>query len=294
MKINEVEARVGVTKKNIRFYEEKGLIAPRRNSENGYREYGTGEVEQLKQIKLLRKLGVPLEEIRRMQSGAHTVGDGMRRHLVTLERERQNLERSMELCRTLKDWEQRLDTLEADGLLERMEEMEREGTTFKDKQREDAKPVRYAAAVAASLIMVAFMAGAMALMAWGFTVEPEEAPPLVLMAVLIALPGVVILGVLYALYQRIREIQRGRRTMRKTTRGKGLVYGTAVAAVIAGLALLQSLGLAAVWGALSPAVRALALAGAAAQLAAAVGVTVALFHRWKEIRGGEEDEAKKY
>lgn len=177
MKINEVEARVGVTKKNIRFYEEKGLIAPRRNSENGYREYGTGEVEQLKQIKLLRKLGVPLEEIRRMQSGAHTVGDGMRRHLVTLERERQNLERSMELCRTLKDWEQRLDTLEADGLLERMEEMEREGTTFKDKQREDAKPVRYAAAVAASLIMVAFMAGAMALMAWGFTVEPEEAPP---------------------------------------------------------------------------------------------------------------------
>ena len=193
MKINEVEAQVGVTKKNIRFYEEKGLIAPRRNSENGYREYGPGEVEQLKQIKLLRKLGVPLEEIRRMQSGGHTVGDGMRRHLVTLERERENLERSMELCRTLKDWEQRLDTLEADGLLERMEEMEREGTTFKDKQRED----------------VAFMAGAMALMAWGFTVEPEEAPPLALMAVLIALPGVVILGVLYALYQRIREIQKG-------------------------------------------------------------------------------------
>ena len=94
-------------------------------------------------------------------------------------------------------------------LLERMEEMEREGTTFKDKQREDARPVRYAAAVAASLIMVAFMAGAMALMAWGFTVEPEEAPPLALMAVLIALPGVVILGVLYALYQRIREIQKG-------------------------------------------------------------------------------------
>ena len=211
MKINEVEAQVGVTKKNIRFYEEKGLIAPRRNSENGYREYGPGEVEQLKQIKLLRKLGVPLEEIRRMQSGGHTVGDGMRRHLVTLERERENLERSMELCRTLKDWEQRLDTLEADGLLERMEEMEREGTTFKDKQREDARPVRYAAAVAASLIMVAFMAGAYrtGLASSRCLSLKEEAPPLALMAVLIALPGVVILGVLYALYQRIREIQKG-------------------------------------------------------------------------------------
>ncbi len=209
MKINEVEAQVGVTKKNIRFYEEKGLITPRRNSENGYREYGPGEVVQLKQIKLLRKLGVSLEEIRRMQSGGHTVGDGMRRHLVTLERERKNLERSMELCRTLKDWEQRLEDLEVDGLLEKMEKMEREGTTFKNKQQEDTRQVRCAAAVAASLIMVIFMVGMMALMVWGFTVDPEEAPPLVLTSVLIALPGVVILGVLCALYQRIREIQGG-------------------------------------------------------------------------------------
>ena len=36
------------------------------------------------------------------------------------------------------------------------------------------------------------------------------------------------------------------------------------------------------------------LAGVAAQLAVAAGVIAALFHRWKEIRGGEEDEAKKY
>ena len=34
MKINEVEAAVGVTKKNIRFYEEEGLISPRRESGN--------------------------------------------------------------------------------------------------------------------------------------------------------------------------------------------------------------------------------------------------------------------
>ena len=88
MKINEVEALVGITKKNIRFYESEGLLTPRRNSENGYRDYGQAEVEALRRIKLLRKLGVPLEEIRRMLAGTHTVGDGMRRHLVTLEREK--------------------------------------------------------------------------------------------------------------------------------------------------------------------------------------------------------------
>ena len=39
MKINEVEALVGITKKNIRFYEEKGLINPARSEENKYRDY---------------------------------------------------------------------------------------------------------------------------------------------------------------------------------------------------------------------------------------------------------------
>ena len=39
MRINKVEELVGITKKNIRFYEEKGLLNPERNTENGYRMY---------------------------------------------------------------------------------------------------------------------------------------------------------------------------------------------------------------------------------------------------------------
>ena len=46
MKINEVEAAVGVTKKNIRFYEEEGLISPRREPGNGYRSYSEADVER--------------------------------------------------------------------------------------------------------------------------------------------------------------------------------------------------------------------------------------------------------
>ncbi|MFR9068100.1 MAG: MerR family transcriptional regulator [Faecalibacterium prausnitzii] len=56
MKINEVEAAVGVTKKNIRFYEEEGLISPSREPGNGYRSYSQADVERLRRIKLLRKL----------------------------------------------------------------------------------------------------------------------------------------------------------------------------------------------------------------------------------------------
>ena len=208
MKINEVEAQVGITKKNIRFYEEQGLLSPRRNSENGYRDYGEAEVAVLRQIKLMRKLGVPLEEIRRMQAGG-TVADGMRRHLVTLERERKSLEQSIQLCGSLKDREERLDALDAAVLLEEMERLEQTGTTFRDKQKQDAKPVRYAGAVVMALLTTALLAALIVLMVWGFTVDPADAPPLALLVVLVAIPGVIILGVLLALVQRIREIQKG-------------------------------------------------------------------------------------
>ena len=209
MKINEVEARVGITKKNIRFYEAQGLLSPRRNSENGYRDYGPDEVETLRRIKLLRKLGLSLEEIRQMQSGAHTVGDGMRRHLVTLERERRNLDRAMELCAALTMREERLDDLDAGARLDEMARMEREGTTFQDKQRGDIRPLRYVVPGAITLLTVLLMAGLIALILWGFSIDTEEAPPLPLLIVFIAIPGSVILGVVLALVQRVRELGRG-------------------------------------------------------------------------------------
>ena len=208
MKINEVEALVGITKKNIRFYEAEGLLSPRRNSDNGYRDYGEAEVAVLRRIKLLRKLGVPLEEIRRMQSGAHTVGDGMRRHLITLERERENLEQSMALCASLTECRERLEDLDAEAVLDRMEQLERSGTTFQNKQRQDTR-IRLVAPVAVTALTVLLMAALAALILWGFTIDAEDAPPLPLVLVLAAMPVVVIGGVVLALVQRVREIERG-------------------------------------------------------------------------------------
>ena len=51
MKIYQVEELVGITKKNIRFYEEEGLLNPERDPLNGYRDYTLKDVQQLKKIK---------------------------------------------------------------------------------------------------------------------------------------------------------------------------------------------------------------------------------------------------
>ena len=47
MKIKEVEDLVGITKANIRYYEKEGLLNPKRNEENNYREYTLEDVRSL-------------------------------------------------------------------------------------------------------------------------------------------------------------------------------------------------------------------------------------------------------
>lgn len=208
MKINEVEALVGITKKNIRFYEEKGLLSPSRNSENGYRDYGQAEVDVLRRIKLLRKLGVPIEEIRRMQEGTQTVGDGMRRHLVTLERERQNIDEAVRLCALLKDKEMPLSQLDAQSVLEEMEMLEQSGATFQNKQQQDIR-IRYIAPIAIAAAAVVVLAALAGLFVWGLLLDSANAPPLAAVVVLLAVLIFPIIGVLLALFQRIREISKG-------------------------------------------------------------------------------------
>ena len=51
MKINQAAELAGITSKNIRFYEDQGLITPARDSGNGYRDYSMEDVEQLYRIR---------------------------------------------------------------------------------------------------------------------------------------------------------------------------------------------------------------------------------------------------
>jgi len=208
LKINEVEALVGVTKKNIRFYESEGLLTPHRNSENGYRDYGDAEVNTLRQIKLLRKLGVPLEEIRQMQNGTYTLGEGMRRHLATLAREQENLTQAIAVCAQLQEQTEPLKALNAAAVLAQMEQLEQEGTVFMDKQKNDRRK-RYIGPLIAAIVMALLMVGCIWLFLWAFEVDPVGAPPLPLFLLLIAMPAAVIFGVVAAMILRFREIGKG-------------------------------------------------------------------------------------
>lgn len=63
MLINETSKITNLTKKAIEYYLEQGLVSPV-VLDNGYRDFREEDVEALKKISLLRRLGLSLEEIK--------------------------------------------------------------------------------------------------------------------------------------------------------------------------------------------------------------------------------------
>lgn len=63
MNIGDVAERSGLPAKTIRYYEDIGLIRPRRG-ENGYRAFGKSDVHKLAFLGRARSLGFSIEECR--------------------------------------------------------------------------------------------------------------------------------------------------------------------------------------------------------------------------------------
>ncbi|WP_264932778.1 methyltransferase domain-containing protein [Paenibacillus sp. LS1] len=63
MNIKEAASRLGISARAIRFYEEKGLIVPAKQSNNGYRTYTENDIWRLQTIAALREIGMSLQDI---------------------------------------------------------------------------------------------------------------------------------------------------------------------------------------------------------------------------------------
>ncbi|MGM9592930.1 MAG: MerR family transcriptional regulator [Candidatus Onthomonas sp.] len=117
MTIKEIEARSGMTRANIRFYEAEGLLSPLREA-NGYRNYSEADLELLLRIKLLRTLGLSLEEIRSLSQGEEELTAALDRRLVQLSREQAERARAESVCRSMRQDNVRFETLNAQRYLD--------------------------------------------------------------------------------------------------------------------------------------------------------------------------------
>ncbi len=102
MTVKELEERTGLPRANIRYYEEEGLLAPKRLP-NGYRDYSEEDARTLEKIRLLRRLNMDLETIRLIQRGTLTLEQALFGQLNRLEGDRVSIEQAAKVCRELSD-----------------------------------------------------------------------------------------------------------------------------------------------------------------------------------------------
>lgn len=63
-KVNELAKISGLSTRTLRYYDQIGLLKPKKVETNGYRLYGQPEVDKLQQILFYRELGLALDEIK--------------------------------------------------------------------------------------------------------------------------------------------------------------------------------------------------------------------------------------
>ena len=83
----------GVTPRTLRWYDQKGLLKPRRTTEAGYRLYGPEEVDRLQSILFYKELGLELEAVRKiLDAPGFDRAAALQSHLAALEARRQRLD----------------------------------------------------------------------------------------------------------------------------------------------------------------------------------------------------------
>ena len=119
MTIKDLEIRTGLDRATVRFYEQEGLIAPKRLP-NGYRDYSEEDAQTLEKIAFLRQLGLSLEMIRTVQRGELPLGVVLEKQREIILRQQAEGEVALQLCDLLRKEGASFETLQPMKYKERL------------------------------------------------------------------------------------------------------------------------------------------------------------------------------
>lgn len=121
MNIKQAAEASGVSSRNIRYYEQEGLLCPTRNPENDYRIYTDQNVRTLKLIRALRMLDMPLEDIRAVLRGSLSLASAAGRQAERLQKRTRELEAAIHFCADLQQRNENASTMDVDACLMQMQ-----------------------------------------------------------------------------------------------------------------------------------------------------------------------------
>lgn len=121
MNVKQAAERSGVSSRNIRYYEQAGLLSPARDPGNDYRVYTEADVHTLKLIRMLRTLDMPIEEIHAVLDGSTPLPQAAARQRERLEARQAKLAAASAFCGQLAADGTEAAALDVDACLARMD-----------------------------------------------------------------------------------------------------------------------------------------------------------------------------
>jgi len=205
MRIKEVEDLVGITKKNIRFYEKEGLLTPGRELENSYRDYTDDDVKRLRVIRLLRKLDMPISAISDVLEGRLSLPEALHLHALLLEEQRCGIVNAQRVCRLITESGDTVDQLDTERYLTEILRGEENSTELVDIHRRDTVK-KYRESVIVSIVIVALLLVLAVFLIYLNNAGSMSTGVLLACSAIIA---IVLIGVIAAIYARLKEIRGG-------------------------------------------------------------------------------------
>ena len=105
-KTGEVTEILGVTRDTLRYYEEKGIVKPKQNEENNYRQYDMFDIYALMVTDFYKKRGLSINEVKKLKAGSEI--DEMKYLLekkeIELEEAIHNMENTLKKMKETKDF----------------------------------------------------------------------------------------------------------------------------------------------------------------------------------------------
>lgn len=206
MLINEVTSKLGLSRKAIRYYEEEGLISPKRNKNNDYREYDEEDIIILKKIKFLRNLNVPINEIKDLKLKKRTLKACLSERIEKIEVEEKNFARIKAMCEEIINNNDTFDSVNLDNNFIEINRMNKDGFTMR---KEDFKKKKIMGAIISSLIFSIFFIFMIGIFVYFQVFSGEEQIPWIIFWGLIIIFGTPLFGIFYNLVLRIKEIVGG-------------------------------------------------------------------------------------
>ena len=164
-------------------------------------------MRRLQQIKLLRKLSVPIEDIRAVLKGESSLETCLTRQLRAYDRQRESLAAMEGMTKALLSRPGlTLEGLDAEACLDQIERLEKEGQNFMDVSKKDVHRKKASGAILGAGIIIALTLPVLIGILWANGQDPL---PLGLLLVIVAVPVAVIICIVAVLIQRIKEIKGG-------------------------------------------------------------------------------------